>query len=39
VVWRVADGPEEWVGTTITWDLRKDDDYAVVLFQHQAGRS
>jgi uncharacterized protein YndB with AHSA1/START domain len=35
VVWRVADGPEEWIGTTITWDLRQDDDYTVVLFQHQ----
>ena len=35
VVWRVADGPEEWVGTTITWDLRQEDDYTIVLFQHQ----
>ena len=22
VTWRVVDGPEEWVGTTIDWDLR-----------------
>ncbi len=24
VVWRVVDGPEEWVGTTVEWDLRQD---------------
>jgi uncharacterized protein YndB with AHSA1/START domain len=35
VSWRVVDGPEEWVGTTIDWDLRQDGDYTVVLFTHQ----
>lgn len=35
VVWRVVDGPQEWVGTTIEWDLRKDGDYVMVLFKHQ----
>src|SRR3954462_3308881 len=35
VVWRVVDGPEEWVGTTIDWSLRQDGDYTVVLFRHQ----
>ena len=33
--WRVVDGPEEWVGTTIDWDLRQDGDYTIVLFAHQ----
>ncbi len=35
VEWRVVDGPEEWVGTTIGWDLRQEGDCTVVLFRHQ----
>ena len=35
VVWRVVDGPEEWIGTTIDWDLRQDGDYTIVLFKHE----
>jgi uncharacterized protein YndB with AHSA1/START domain len=35
VVWKVVDGPEEWVGTTVDWDLRQDGDYTMVLFKHQ----
>jgi uncharacterized protein YndB with AHSA1/START domain len=35
VTWRVADGPEEWIGTTIDWELRQDGDYTIVLFRHQ----
>ncbi|QYC40237.1 hypothetical protein Nocox_13100 [Nonomuraea coxensis DSM 45129] len=35
VAWRVVDGPEEWIGTTIDWDLRQDGDYTIVLFKHQ----
>lgn len=35
VEWRVIDGPEEWVGTTIRWELKQNDDYTIVLFQHQ----
>lgn len=35
VVWRVVDGPEEWVGTTIEWDLRQDGDWTIVLFGHR----
>ena len=34
VTWRVADGPEEWIGTTIDWHLRQDGDYTIVLFEH-----
>ncbi len=34
VVWRVVDGPAEWVGTTIDWRLRQDGAYTVVLFGH-----
>ncbi len=35
VVWRVVDGPEEWVGTTVEWDLRQDGDWTIVLFGHR----
>ncbi|WP_034090292.1 SRPBCC family protein [Streptacidiphilus albus] len=38
VVWRVVDGPEEWIGTTVTWDLRQDGDYTIVLFSHEGWR-
>ncbi len=35
VAWKVVDGPEEWVGTTIDWELRQDGDYTIVMFKHQ----
>lgn len=35
VTWRVAEGPEEWIGTTIDWQLRRDGDYTIVLFAHR----
>ena len=35
VVWRVVDGPAEWIGTTIDWQLRQDDDLTIVLFKHE----
>jgi len=38
VVWQVIAGPEEWVGTKIIWDLRKEGDYVVILFKHQGWR-
>jgi len=38
VVWEVVEGPEEWVGTTVTWDLKQEDGYTIVLFAHQGWR-
>ncbi|MDD9350199.1 SRPBCC domain-containing protein [Mumia sp.] len=35
VRWRVSDGPDEWIGTTVTWHLRQDGDYTIVLFAHE----
>src|SRR5512133_1908754 len=35
VLWEVVDGPAEWIGTTISFELRQDGDYAIVLFKHQ----
>ena len=34
VLWEVIDGPEEWIGTHVSWDLAHADDYAIVLFKH-----
>jgi hypothetical protein len=35
VLWEVVDGPKEWMGTKISFDLKKDGDYVIVLFKHQ----
>jgi len=35
VRWEVVDGPEEWIGTTIRFDLKQDDGWVIVLFSHQ----
>ncbi|MGW6130533.1 SRPBCC family protein [Cellulomonas sp. NPDC055163] len=38
VVWRVVDGPAEWVGATVEWDLRQEGEHATVLFAHRSWR-
>jgi uncharacterized protein YndB with AHSA1/START domain len=38
VQWRVIDGPAEWIGTIIDWQLRPDGDYTIVLFKHSGWR-
>lgn len=38
VLWEVVDGPEEWVGTTIGWDISTAGDYTIVLFKHEGWR-
>jgi uncharacterized protein YndB with AHSA1/START domain len=38
VLWEVVGGPEEWIGTRIRFDLREEDDHAIVLFRHQGWR-
>jgi len=35
VVWRVVDGPPEWVGTRIVWRLSSNDGFTIVLFSHE----
>ena len=35
VSWRVVEGPDEWLGTTIDWDLAQQGDYTIVLFKHE----
>ena len=35
VLWQVVDGPEDWVGTKVGFDLKQDDGATVILFKHQ----
>ena len=35
VLWQVVDGPGEWIGTRISFDLKQAGDHAIVLFKHQ----
>jgi uncharacterized protein YndB with AHSA1/START domain len=35
VLWQVVDGPEEWIGTKVVWDLKQEGDWTTVLFKHQ----
>jgi len=35
VLWQVVDGPKEWIGTKVSWELKQEGDYTVVLFKHQ----
>ncbi|GAB3262708.1 SRPBCC family protein [Nocardioides dilutus] len=38
VLWEVVAGPEEWVGTTVRFELRQEDEWTIVLFQHAGWR-
>lgn len=35
VCWQVADGPQSWMGTMVTFDLAPADDATIILFKHQ----
>ena len=35
VLWEVTEGPAEWIGTTVRWDLKQEGDYTIVLFAHE----
>jgi hypothetical protein len=39
VLWQVVDGPEEWIGTKIGFDLNQNGDWTVVLFKHQGWKA
>ena len=34
LVWEVVEGPVEWIGTTVEWELRAEDDFTIVMFRH-----
>lgn len=38
VAWEVVAGPEEWIGTEVTFDLHQDDEWTIVLFEHHGWR-
>lgn len=35
VRWEVVDGPAEWIGTFVDWQLRADGEWTVVMFRHE----
>jgi hypothetical protein len=35
VLWQVVDGPEEWIGTRIAFDLRQERDWTIIFFKHE----
>jgi uncharacterized protein YndB with AHSA1/START domain len=38
VRWRCVDGPEEWIGTDITFELSQQDDQTIIIFGHRNWR-
>jgi len=35
VLWEVVDGPEEWIGTRVRFELKQQDEFTIVLFRHE----
>ena len=35
VRWDVVEGPVEWIGTSVQFDLKQNDGYTIVLFKHE----
>ena len=35
VLWDVVNGPAEWIGTKISFELKQEGDYSIVIFKHQ----
>jgi uncharacterized protein YndB with AHSA1/START domain len=35
VRWHVVDGPAEWIGTVVDWQLSRSGEFTIVLFTHQ----
>ncbi|MGH8542192.1 MAG: SRPBCC family protein [Gammaproteobacteria bacterium] len=38
VHWRFTDGPPEWIGTDVTFELSRDGDQTLILFGHRNWR-
>ena len=34
VLWQVIEGPPEWIGTKVSFELKQDGEYSIVLFKH-----
>jgi uncharacterized protein YndB with AHSA1/START domain len=39
VAWEVSDGPGEWVGTKVSFDLRQEGAQTTVLFKHEGWKA
>lgn len=35
VLWQVVDGPAEWIGTRVRFELKQEQGYTIVLFRHE----
>jgi uncharacterized protein YndB with AHSA1/START domain len=35
VLWEVIEGPEEWLGTRISFHIKQNDNWTIVLFKHE----
>jgi uncharacterized protein YndB with AHSA1/START domain len=38
VRWEVVEGPAEWVGTTVSFELAQDGEWTIVMFEHAGWR-
>ncbi|MET7282801.1 SRPBCC domain-containing protein [Kribbella sp. NPDC005582] len=38
VRWEVVGGPDEWIGTTVRFDLHQEDEFAIIMFGHEGWR-
>jgi hypothetical protein len=38
VLWEVVEGPEEWIGTRVSFELSQEDDFTIVMFAHTGWR-
>ncbi len=38
VEWEVTDGPAEWLGTSVTFDIKQDGEWTIVSFAHRGWR-
>jgi uncharacterized protein YndB with AHSA1/START domain len=34
VAWEVIDGPADWIGMRVLFDIKQEDDFAIVLLRH-----
>ena len=39
VLWEVVDGPEEWIGTEVVFELSREEDFTIVMFAHTGWRA
>ena len=35
MLWQVVDGPRDWIGTKVSFELTQDDDFTIIPFKHQ----